>query len=374
MLRYAGEDLGERPHIVVLGSCKVGNLIVSLPALEGLRQRFPAAVIGFLGSEITADFEASLSCLDWRHSWDSSSSGSFQKLASCISDQIGINGRVTLAINFDGFNPVTQVLASFLEPTYISGLSLDPSRRSFFDLGSDPSQAFLADNDWDSPEFAERYSPSIQSNYIAELFCFQAGVIHNSDVTSVCIPHEQPAFSVPDVLIHCTTARQAKVWPFAHWKIVVDELISRGFSVGLVGAPPKSQQDRYNSGDGETWLLSATQLTDLRGQTTLLQLAGACGLARAVISVDAGPMHIAAAMGTPTLAVVGNDAAGVGPSPIRLWLPRSPNVQRTTSAVTCSLCADNRFKNDNCLADEHDCMNAVAPSQVIEWLNSVLTQ
>lgn len=374
MLRYAGENLGERPHIVVLGSCKVGNLIVSLPALEGLRKRFPTAAIGFLGSETTADFEASLGGLDWRHSWDSSSTDSLQKLSTCISEQISLNGPVKLAINFDGFNPVTQVLASFLQPTYISGLSLDPSRRFLFGLGSDPSQSFLADPDWDSPDFVKRYSPYIETNYIAELFCFQAGVLEQSDIRSLQIPSETPGFSVPDVLIHCTTARQAKVWPFSHWKIVVDDLSNRGLSVGLVGAPPKSQQDRYNSGDGETWLLSATQLIDLRGQTTLLQLAGACDLARAVISVDAGPMHIAAAMGTPTLAVVGNDAAGVGASPIRLWLPRSPNVERTTSAVTCSLCADNRFKNDNCLADEHDCMDAVPPSQVIEWLNRVLAQ
>ena len=45
-------------------------------------------------------------------------------------------------------------------------------------------------------------------------------------------------------------------------------------------------------------------------------------VANAVISVDAGPLHIAAAMGTPTLAVVGNGNNGVSASPIRLWMPR----------------------------------------------------
>ena len=35
LTRYAGEDLGPAPHIVVLGSCKVGNFVVSTPVLSG---------------------------------------------------------------------------------------------------------------------------------------------------------------------------------------------------------------------------------------------------------------------------------------------------------------------------------------------------
>ena len=56
MERYNGEHLGRNPHVVVLGSCKVGNFVVSTPVLRGLRARFPDAVIGFIGSEVTADF------------------------------------------------------------------------------------------------------------------------------------------------------------------------------------------------------------------------------------------------------------------------------------------------------------------------------
>ena len=55
--RYSGEPLGSSPHIVVLGSCKVGNFVVSTPA-AGPALPFSDAVIGFLGSEVTADFES----------------------------------------------------------------------------------------------------------------------------------------------------------------------------------------------------------------------------------------------------------------------------------------------------------------------------
>ena len=47
-----------------------------------------------------------------------------------------------------------------------------------------------------------------------------------------------------------------------------------------------------------------------------MQLAGSLPSGKkAVISVDAGPLHIAAAVGTPTYAIVGNDGDGMGGQP-----------------------------------------------------------
>ena len=111
---------------------------------------------------------------------------------------------------------------------------------------------------------------------------------------------------------------------------------------------------------------------DLRGRTSLIQLAGACRAARAVGSGDAGPLHIAAATGTPVLAVVGNDSAGVGATPIRLWLPRAPQLERTVSVASCSGCDAQRFRNNGCISDRHHCMEGVEPDQVIQWLARVV--
>jgi len=372
MQRYGGEHLGAAPHIVVLGSCKVGNLVVSLPTLEGLRHRFPDSSIGWLGSAVTADLESALPTITWRASWDEASPQAFATLASTLEARIQAHGAVALAINLDGFNPVTQVLASFLAPRYVAGGALTANRRRSLPWGDLPQQSFLADPDWNSAEFVSRYQPTLRSNYIAELFAALAWVSHDCDPTQITLPSSDPPFEVPDLLIHCTTARAAKIWPFHHWKQVVEACRELSISVGLIGSAPKQQQLAYHSGSEEEQLLANTHLIDLRGSTTLLQLAGACAKARAVISVDAGPLHIAAAMGTPTLAIVGNDAAGVGASPVGLWMPRSANVSCTQSSVTCSLCRDARFSNDGCLAASHACMEAVGPDQVIGWLRQQL--
>lgn len=372
MQRYAGERLENNPHIVVLGSCKVGNFVVSTPALKGLKSRFPGSIIGFVGSDVTADFESSHPCIDWRLSWDKVGSDALIGLSRGIADAVQAHGPVTLAINLDGFNPVTQVLISYLNPEYVAGGALSLSRRQRLPWGNLPSQAFLADTEWDSPEFLGRHPHLFRTQYIAELFAHIAGVAEHCDPSGIALPAAAPSFLVPDVLIHCTTARAAKVWPFQSWRVVVDFLVDQGHSVGLVGAPPRQQQQAYNSGDGEDWLLQVTQLQDLRGRTSLIELAGACQQARAVVSVDAGPLHIAAAMGVPTLAVVGNDVDGHGASPIRLWMPRVANAVRTVADHTCFSCSKARFSNDSCLEERHHCMLSVEPDQVIRWLQSVL--
>ena len=96
-----------------------------------------------------------------------------------------------------------------------------------------------------------RYSDVFSSNYIAELFCQLAWVQDYVDPTAIELPSAEPPFAVPDLLIHCTTARAAKVWPFRHWKQLLEVADANGWSVGLVGSPPAAQKEAYNAGDGE---------------------------------------------------------------------------------------------------------------------------
>lgn len=380
--RYCGEDLGTTPHIAVLGSCKVGNFVVTLPLLSLLNRRYPMAVVDFWGSEATADFEQSL-CgstgpLDWRISWDQDRDDCFLHLAAACEQRRQEAGQIDLLINCDGFNPLTQVLASWLRPRYVAGGALTRNSRRDMAWGDAPQQRFLADHDWNSPAFVERYAGLFKSHYIAELLCRLAYLDPTpADLASIQLPDQPPGFAVPSVLIHCTTTRSAKIWPFERWAEVLHWCSNHGFMVGLVGAPANRQVEEYHAGSGEAGLLQqfsgpSQPLVDLRGRTSLIQLAGACRQARAVVSVDAGPLHIAAAVGTPTLAVVGNDADGVGASPIRLWMPRAHQLQRTVSTQTCTGCDDQRFRNEGCVADRHYCMEGVSSQQVITWLQTVL--
>lgn len=368
--RYDGRDLGGCPHIVVLGSCKIGNFIVTVPLLQALRRRYPQAVIDFWGSELTREFEQALPAITWRCSWDQQAPDVMQQLATLAQQRQQQAGAIDLLVNCDGFNPLTQVLASWLRPRWVAGACLSTNARRTLPWGDHPYQRFLNDPDWDSPAFLDRYPGLFHSNYIAELLCRLA--FQDPEVERIDLPWQEPPFDVPDLLIHCTTTRSAKIWPFTAWREVVRWCEQRHISVGLVGSPPARQRDEYHAGDEEERFLAETSVRDLRGQTSLIQLAGACRQTKAVVSVDAGPLHIAAAMGTPTLAVVGNDADGVGASPVRLWMPRSSNVRRTVSTHTCGECEALRYRNEACVKDVHTCMEGVKPEQVIAWLEDQL--
>ena len=47
---------------------------------------------------------------------------------------------------------------------------------------------------------------------------------------------------------------------------------------------------------------------------------------------------------------------------------RGEKSTRTVSNHECTLCAELRFKNDDCVRDEKICMMGVESNKVIEWL------
>jgi ADP-heptose:LPS heptosyltransferase len=147
------------------------------------------------------------------------------------------------------------------------------------------------------------------------------------------------------------------------------------WNVGLVGAPPPapipvSGHHTDNKGDSKGWVIEAALVQkgvqDLRGKLSLTELVGAFRGCELAICVDSGPLHLAAAAGCPTVAIFGNDAAGLGASPQRLWAPRQASVKLATSSVSCSLCQDERFLNPGCLLPEHGCLLGVSPATVVD--------
>ena len=166
------------------------------------------------------------------------------------------------------------------------------------------------------------------------------------------------------------------------WKEVIEWCLDQKISVGIIGAAVDIQNSLYNANNIEDELICHFNdikdasgnklLIDLRGKTSLIELAGACERADAVISVDSGPLHIAAAVNTNVLAVVGNGVDRKGASPIRLWMPRSDNVNRTISKEDCNECEKRRYKNSCVLAD-HACMNGIESQTVIDWISKTLS-
>ena len=124
-----------------------------------------------------------------------------------------------------------------------------------------PNNASLADPDWDSPAFLTRYAEHFDEQLhrrVAGAAWHFLNPTATISETSTC-PGRKSIFEVPPVLIHATTTRAAKIWPFKAWAEVLKWCSSRAITVGLVGAPPSRQRLDYHAGDSEEQLLQTTQ-------------------------------------------------------------------------------------------------------------------
>ncbi|MEM9817176.1 MAG: glycosyltransferase family 9 protein [Cyanobacteria bacterium P01_D01_bin.6] len=370
MQLFANQYLGPRPHIAVLGSNKLGNFVVTTPLLRGLKEKYPHCTLDFFGSDRTAEFECQLTTIDWRVTLHTNTPEFSPTLIAAIAQRRQQIGPYDLVINCDDYSDLTQVIIPYLQPTYLVGRSAPSDPDSRQNDTQHLVQAILQDPDWNSPTFMQTYGPLLQSNYIAEILCRLASV--ETNFTQLDLPAQVPPFLVPDVLIHVTASRAAKLWRPEYWQQTIQWCQQQGLTVGLVGSAPALQKQHYHASDTEDWLLATTALIDLRGQATLPELAGALSQTRAFVTVDTGPLHVAAAVGCPTVAIFGNDREGDGASPLRLWAPRQPHVALALSQVKCPHCQAQQFKNADCVLSEHQCMIAVSSETVITSLRACL--
>lgn len=110
--------------------------------------------------------------------------------------------------------------------------------------------------------------------------------------------------------IHPASRWTFKCWPMVQFAALCDALAASGWPIVLTAAPDAKERALI------TQLLAAARSNpiDLSGQLSLKELAALTERARLFVGVDSAPMHIAAAMGTPTIAIF-------GPSGDREWGP-----------------------------------------------------
>jgi heptosyltransferase-2/heptosyltransferase-3 len=110
------------------------------------------------------------------------------------------------------------------------------------------------------------------------------------------------------VVLHPGTGGPAKLWLAERWATVADALQADGARLVLTGGPDEQALVAQVAAHMRSGALS------LAGQTSVGQLAALLRRSRLVLGVDSGPLHLAAAQGTPTLHLYGpGDAGRFGP-------------------------------------------------------------
>ena len=140
-----------------------------------------------------------------------------------------------------------------------------------------------------------------------------------------------------------------KRWPAESFAEVADRLQQEGHgSVVLIGGPGERAKVAAVTGQMKTPAI------DLTGATTVGLLPALLRKASLLITNDSGPMHIAAAVGTPVVALF-------GPTSALLTGPYGAGHSVLTGNVSCRPCFSRTCSNVLPL----ECLRAVSPEQVL---------
>ena len=96
-----------------------------------------------------------------------------------------------------------------------------------------------------------------------------------------------------------------KCWPAEACAKLIEGVVEDGWRIALTGAPDARERELADEILALVPQQQRAGVVDLAGALTLRELAAFTGEARAFVGVDSAPMHIAAAMHTPVVALFG---------------------------------------------------------------------
>jgi len=137
----------------------------------------------------------------------------------------------------------------------------------------------------------------------------------------------------------------AKRWPAASYAALARRLLAEGLAVWIVGGPAEKPLAQT--------IAAGTDARDLTG-TDLREAILALGAAAAAVSNDSGLVHVAAALGTPTIGIF-------GPTSPWHWAPLNPlaaTIQANTE-LACRPC-----HKPVCRLGHHRCMTEIGADEV----------
>lgn len=108
---------------------------------------------------------------------------------------------------------------------------------------------------------------------------------------------------------------------------------------------------------------SRTEITDLAGKTDVMELACIIQSADLIISGDCGPMHIAAALGKPQIAIFGSTHPKLGFAPLNR---KAIILQKNLKCRPCSL-----HGRKKCPKKHFRCMKNILPQEIMESIKAI---
>lgn len=161
--------------------------------------------------------------------------------------------------------------------------------------------------------------------------------------------------------LHVSGGRESKQWHLSRFAEVGRALAAAGdVTLVLTGG----SGDRAMVGQVRA-ALGATPVIDTAGMFDLPATAAVLARLDVLITGDTGPMHLAAAVGTPVVALF-------GPSDPRRYGPLAERQRVLRVQLPCSPCGQVRLPPERCRGHVPDCMDGISVEAVVAAARSLL--
>jgi ADP-heptose:LPS heptosyltransferase len=285
------QNLGQVRKIAILRANAIGDYVFSLPALNALRSRFPDAELVYLGLRWHADFLTGrpgpvdrvvvlppVRGVGYPESWQEDPAEVEAFIALMQEEEFD------LALQMHGGGRHSNPFVKRLGARLTVGLCA---------AGSEPLDVSIP-YIYYQPEIL-RYLEvvslvgAVQTTLLPQLAVTEADLAEADELA--------PQGDVPFVLLHPGAGDPRRRWPVEKFASVGSALLWMGAQVAVVGI----ERDVHLA-DAIASSISGPVL-NLCGRTSLAGLLGLIARASVVISNDSGPLHLATAVGTPTVGI-----------------------------------------------------------------------
>jgi ADP-heptose:LPS heptosyltransferase/GT2 family glycosyltransferase len=365
----AGRPLFGRDEIQRILAMKldhIGDLITALPALRRLRGHFPAARIHLLASAAAKAFLVGEDCVDEVIEFEFFHARSDLGKKGITEDDLRALGERLVPYHFD----LAIDLRKQLETRHV--LTFIPAR---FRAGYEHAGRFPWLDialQWEGDTHLQRK----RSHVGDDLVRLVDAVAMESESDRRILPQaaEQAAlppglpgaakalFQKPVVAVHPGVGAIMRQWPAAYFASVIDLLIQKNaVNVVLVGGPDEADLAQEVLG----LVVNRRQVASLAGQTSLRDLTLVLRSCCLYLGNNSGPLHIAAALGLPTIGIYSGvvDAAEWGPIGKRAFA-----LQRDMTCGPCYL-----VEPEDCVRDMA-CLKRLEPAVVHHYCEMMLAQ
>jgi lipopolysaccharide heptosyltransferase II len=160
--------------------------------------------------------------------------------------------------------------------------------------------------------------------------------------------------NIVGINIAASSRWQTKTWPMEHIVRLCDILAGKGIRVILTGVAEDKERAR------QILFKAKSKPAVFAGRTDILQLGALIEKCRVFITSDSAPLHVAAAMKTPVVALF-------GPTDSKRHMPPAGKMVIIEKKPVCSPCY-----SPYCLVATHACMREILPEEVARRVESFI--